>query len=204
MGGRPARNMPRRAHIIYYTTMRLKEEKILILLGILAALIIASNLLLQFSSFKIGVFYNNITQQQLELIDVYNNVMQSRNNLSDFRLYEFLKADVSLDANRTENVTDIMKRGYMKNEYIALDQKRRNKEITSEQFIKEAKSLYEKEYFNLYTIYIERKTALLNKLNNKTPWIFWNAFFIFLQTFLIILNLLGYSWLFLKIKHRLN
>lgn len=71
-------------------------------------------------------------------------------------------------------------------------------EKTPSEFFREKRDLLSTEYLDLYLLYQTELSDLEIKYEIGTPWIFWKRFFIIFEMILIVLNLLGYVFLYKK------
>lgn len=188
--------------------MRLKEEKLLMSLGIISVLIILDILFLQIADSKISKYNNELTTQHNYLNTQQGRILNAvlaknwHKNMSLFVSY--FKPQIELDINShlefestgVENTDD--KNNLRKN----LLKKVKQNKLSLEDFYYNMAQIYTEEYVDLYNQYHQMTKAYLKKSSTGTIWTNIKKYLFVIEIVLILLNLFGYAYLFKSISLR--
>src|SRR3989338_8539196 len=128
--------------------MRLKEEQIMIILGIIGLLIIAVVSIGQYSDSKIDEHQKNITLRQGKINNIYLHLLETQASMNRFELYEIINPNV------TPPKADFLKEeGLTSEEYNKIDKSFREGKISKSEFFTQMKNLYAQTYDDLFILY---------------------------------------------------
>jgi hypothetical protein len=188
--------------------MRLKEEKVLILLGIISVLIILDILFLQIADSKISKHNNELTTQHNYLNTQQGrllNAVLAKNWHKDMSLFiSYFKPKIELDINshlefestgveNTDNKNNLRKN---------LLKKVKQNQLSLEDFYYNMAQIYTEEYIDLYNQYHQMTQGYLKKSSSGTIWTSIKKYLFVIEIVLILLNLFGYAYLFKSISLR--
>ena len=190
--------------------MRLKEEKKMIMLGIISALIIIVVFLIQIADNKISEHKNSLIIQQNNLNLQQGRAFHALINNYWYRNYGFFisyfKPKVEIDPNSSMSMNPTKFMNADKNNQVRDDlweQVKENKLALADYFYKMS-DIYSNEYKKLYNIYHTDGQKYLKENSTGTVWEFWKSILIVIEFVLIFIYLFGYALLFKMIKGRIK
>lgn len=188
--------------------MNLKEDKLLILLGIISALVILDVLLLQIADSQISKYNRELTTQHN-----YLNTQQGR--LLNAILHKYWHQDMSLFMSYFKPNIELDIDPHLKFESTGIENtdnknafrdklldKVKQKQLSIADFYHEMSQIYSKEYVHLYNQYHQMTQDYLLKKSSDTIWSTIKQILIVIEIILILMNLLGYAYLFKSISLR--
>jgi len=190
--------------------MRLKEEKVLIGLGIISLLIIFDILFLQIADSKITEFNNSITTQHNYLNTQQGRILNAMLNkqwhqdMSLFIQYFKPKIDIDLNANADFSSTGFGNTDEKNNLRKNLLDKVAQNTLSPADFYSNMAQVYAEEYVNLYNQYHQMAKDYIEKSSSGTKWTIAKRYLFLIEIALILLNLIGYSYLFKSISSRIK
>ena len=186
--------------------MRLKEEKMLMGLGILSLLIVLDLFFLQIADSKIAEFNNDVTAKQNQL-----NIQQGR--VLNALLNKYWHQDMSMFIqqfkpemeiftypNTIINSTDFRKTDTKNDLRNKLLDEVKEKKRDPEDFYSKMSGIYAQEYANLYNQYHKMAQEYLNKSSSGTKWASAKRCLFLIEMLLIFLNIFGYGYLFKSVS----
>lgn len=178
-------------------SMRLIEEKILVVLSIFAIFIIGFTLMIQIADSEINEYNNDLFIRQGKINNILLHRLEASQNTNQFNLYELFQPDVILPKKNT--LTELNLTG---NRYNEIHNKFKNGEIDKKEFVYKMTELYQDEYEALFILYDSEWKEVERRYAEGTPWVFWKNVFVFFEVVFVVLSFLGYSYLYIKIKNR--
>ncbi len=179
--------------------MRLDEEKILVWLVIIGILIIGDVLLIQIADSNISDYNKELYIKQGKINNILLHRLESQSSMQRFELYEIVQPDISIP--KGDMLSSL---GLTGSEYDAINDQFQKGEITKKEYLTKMKELYSKRYDIQFILYNKEWSEVEGLYSKGTPWQGRKTIFIVAEVFLIVLSLLGYGYLYKKIKNRVK
>jgi len=188
--------------------MKVKEEKMLIGLSIISILIVFFAGLIQVADDKLSDYNKNLLDQQMKLNILVGRLIHASNNnywhynfaiLSDvFKIKFKIEPDSSLEMKptiftNTNRVNSVRSK---------LWEQVKQKKLRIEDYYYEMATIYQNEYVKMYDLYHKEAQEYKQDLLSGTSLKLLKSIFFVSELILLLINLFGFAYLYLKIKLR--
>jgi len=181
--------------------MRLKEEKILIGLGIIAAFILLVVVFIQIADNQINNYNQDLLLNSLEVNRLFTDVIGGMQQLYHDEWLDIARPEIQINAQATQRAIDS---GTTCKKWNNLAYDIMNGTISYEDFFNRSVNLRSEIYESSIQKYLNHSIQFEIKVRNKPSWYGIKSILIPIEIFLILLNGLGYFYLHHKIKNRIN